>query len=93
MAPKFPNPPLTEISPKHLVTAEQAADWFGIEPVTIRRWVHTGKVEALPIPGGPALFYHPVLAQAELDAWENGADREARGGRKPGWRPCQQQAA
>lgn len=92
MAPKFPNPPLAELDPKLVMTAEGIADWFGIEPVTIRWWVHIGKVEALPIPGGPALFYHPVLALAELDAWQNGADRAVRGGRKPGWKPCTQAA-
>lgn len=89
MAPKFPNPPLAEMDHEQLVTVEEAADRLGVRPVTIRQWVFTGKVEKVPLGGGgPDLYYYHCLALAEHDAYENGADRPARGGRKPGWKPC-----
>jgi hypothetical protein len=86
--PKFPNPPLSEIDPAHLLTVEQAAEHFGIEAVTVRLWIHRGKVTHVPLgPGGPRMYHLVPLAQAERDAWEHGAHRPIRGGRQPGWTP------
>ncbi|MEU2992572.1 helix-turn-helix domain-containing protein [Streptomyces griseoincarnatus] len=87
--PKFPNPPLDEIDPGTLLTVAQAAAHFGVKPVTIRQWVHRGKITHVPVPGnGPRLYHLKPLAEAERDAWENGADRTKRGGRHPDFKPC-----
>ncbi|MFJ9448174.1 hypothetical protein ACIRRH_41120 [Kitasatospora sp. NPDC101235] len=51
----------------------------------VKWWVHTGLIEALPIPGGPHLYHLPTVAKAEHRTWTNGANRPARGGRRPGW--------
>ncbi|PBC80127.1 excisionase family DNA binding protein [Streptomyces sp. TLI_235] len=88
MSPKFPNPPLEQIRPEHLLTTEQAAAHLGVKKVTIRRWVHDGKIEAVPLGDtGPRLYHLVPLAQAEKDAWDHGAHRPIRGGRRPGWSP------
>ncbi|RKN61877.1 helix-turn-helix domain-containing protein [Streptomyces klenkii] len=91
--PKFPNPPLDQIRAADLITEQQAAEQFGIKPGTIRVWIRRGKIEPVPVPGGPRLFHLPTLSNAEKDAWKNGADRPRRGGRLPGWKPCQEKAA
>lgn len=89
MPPKFPNPPLDEIDHRNLMTVDQAAAHFGVKPVTIRLWIHRGKITHVPLEGnGPRLYHLRPLAQAELDAWNNGADRARRGGRHPDWKPC-----
>lgn len=89
MPPKFPNPPLEDIKEGSLLTVDQAAKHFGIKPVTIRLWVHRGKIEHVPVPGSsPRLYHLGALAMAEQDAWENGANRANRGGRHPDWKPC-----
>lgn len=85
---KFPNPPLDEIKPEHLLTTEDAAERFHVQPVTIRLWVHRGLIEAVPLgAGGKALYHLSALAEAEYATWQNGANRTIRGGRHPGWRP------
>lgn len=91
--PKFPNPPLDQITPGSLLTVAQAAAHFGVKPVTIRQWAHRGKITHVPVPGnGPRLYHLGPLAQAERDAWENGADRAKRGGRHPDFKPCAERA-
>ncbi|MFB7672925.1 hypothetical protein ACFC26_16105 [Kitasatospora purpeofusca] len=93
MAVRFPNPPLDQIDPSQVATGAAAAHAYGIEPTTIWRWVHEGLVERLPIAGRTHLYYLPALDQAEYYTWQHGADRPARGGRAPGWRPGQRAAA
>ncbi|MFJ5070237.1 hypothetical protein ACIQC7_27890 [Kitasatospora sp. NPDC088556] len=85
----YPNPPLDQINPADIADRAGTAEAFGVDEVTIKRWVHLGLVEALPIPGGPHLYHLPTVALAERHTWQNGADRPARGGRRPGWRPGQ----
>lgn len=87
--PKFPNPPLDQIDVGALLTVQEAAAHFGVKPVTIRLWVHRGKITHVPLAGGgPRLYHLGPLALAEKDAWKNGADRPRRGGRHPEWKPC-----
>lgn len=89
MPVRFPNPPLNEIQPGSLLTVQEAAERFGVQVVTIRQWVHRGRIERVPLPGGgPHLYHLRPLALAEQDAWRNGADRARRGGRHPDWKPC-----
>lgn len=91
---KFPNPPLKEIKPEHLFSAEDAAKRFQVKVVTIRLWVHRGLIEAVPVVGsGPRLYWLPALAEAEYSTWLHGAYRAWRGGRHPDWRPGQKIAA
>jgi excisionase family DNA binding protein len=79
----YENPPLEQIDADDLMTVAQAAEWIGVKPVTIRLWVHRGKLTHVEIPGrGPKLYHRLALAHAEKDAWDNGADRPVRGGRK-----------
>jgi excisionase family DNA binding protein len=79
----FPNPPLAEIKADDLMTVAQAAEWLHVKPVTIRQWIHRGKLTHVDMPGsGPKLYHREVLAAAEKEAWDNGADRPLRGGRK-----------
>ncbi|MBV6697452.1 hypothetical protein KV557_09980 [Kitasatospora aureofaciens] len=87
--PVYPNPPLTDIRPDDLADRVGTAAAFGVSESTVKWWVHTGLIEALPIPGGPQLYHLPTAARAEYRAWQHGADRAARGGRRPGWRPGQ----
>jgi hypothetical protein len=82
---RYPNPPLTDIDPADLADRAGTATAFGVSESTIKRWVFEGLIEALPIPGRH-LYHLPTVARAELHAWQNGADRPARGGRRPGWR-------
>ncbi|MFE6500759.1 hypothetical protein [Kitasatospora sp. NPDC057738] len=84
--PVYPNPPLHLIRPDDIADRAGTAAAFGVDEVTIKRWVHLGLVEALPIPDGPLLYHLPTVARAELSTWRNGADRAIRGGRPPGWR-------
>lgn len=79
----FENPPLDQINPDDLMTVAQAAEWIMVKPVTIRLWVHRGKLTHVDLPGnGPKLYHRLALAAAEKEAWDNGADRPIRGGRK-----------
>ncbi|MFD5317525.1 hypothetical protein [Streptomyces sp. NPDC127098] len=87
MPPKCPNPPLDRIRPEHIVTPQQAAAQFGVTPGAIMLWAHRNKVEHLPLPGR-RVYHLPTLTLAERDAWKHGANRSARGGRPPGWKPC-----
>ncbi|MFB7908128.1 hypothetical protein ACFC1T_16985 [Kitasatospora sp. NPDC056076] len=82
---RYPNPPLAAINPADIADRAGTAEAFGVDEVTIKRWVHLGLIEALPIPGGPHLYHLPTVAKAEHHCWLNGADRPARGGRRPGW--------
>lgn len=84
--PVYPNPPLADIDPDDIADRADTAAAFGVDEVTIKRWVHLQLVEALPIPGGRLLYHVPTVALAEHHCWLNGADRPARGGRRPGWR-------
>ncbi|MFE5582546.1 hypothetical protein [Kitasatospora sp. NPDC056531] len=83
---RYPNPPLASLNPDDIADRAGTAAAFGVDEVTIKRWVHLGLIEALPIPGGPHLYHLPTVAKAERHCWLNGADRPARGGRRPGWR-------
>jgi len=79
----FVNPPLHEIDPADLMTAAQAAEWLHVKPGTIRVWVHRGKLQPVDTGDrGPKLYHRLALAHAEREAWNNGADRPIRGGRK-----------
>ncbi|MFE7899190.1 hypothetical protein ACFU3E_17005 [Streptomyces sp. NPDC057424] len=79
----FINPPLHEIDPADLMTAREAAVWLQIKPGTIRVWEHRGKLEAVDAgDNGPKLYHRLALAHAEKEAWDNGANRPLRGGRK-----------
>jgi excisionase family DNA binding protein len=87
----FPNPPLETIDFRDLMTVAEAAEWLHVQPVTIRQWIHRGKLTHVDVGGsGPKLYHREVLAQAEKEAWDNGADRPLRGGRK---RDVQRRAA
>ncbi|MFE0845281.1 helix-turn-helix domain-containing protein [Streptomyces rochei] len=77
------NPPLHEIDPADLMTAAEAAEWLHVTPGAIRVWVHRGKLQAVDTgDNGPKLYHRLALAHAEREAWNNGADRPLRGGRK-----------
>lgn len=77
------NPPLDQIDPDDLLTVNEAAAWLKIKPVTIRQWVFKDKLTHVELPGGgPRLYHRLALAHAEKEAWDNGADRPLRGGRK-----------
>ncbi|MER5350603.1 hypothetical protein ABT093_09755 [Kitasatospora sp. NPDC002551] len=89
MAVRYPNPPLHQINPDDLADRAGTAEAFSISESAVKKWVMLGLIEALPIPGGPQLYHLPTVARAEYHAWQNGADRPARGGRVPGWRPGQ----
>ncbi|MDH6709762.1 hypothetical protein P3T27_006511 [Kitasatospora sp. MAA19] len=89
MSVLYPNPPLASINPADLADRAGTAAAFGVSESAVKRWAFEGLIEALPIPGGPQLYYLPTVAKAELHAWQNGADRPARGGRRAGWRPGQ----
>ncbi|MDI9885921.1 helix-turn-helix domain-containing protein [Streptomyces sp. HNM0645] len=79
----FPNPPLDQIKSDDLMTVAQAAAWIHVKPVTIRQWIHRGKLTHVDVGGGgPKLYHRDALAKAEREAWDNGADRPIRGGRK-----------
>ena len=86
MTVRYPNPPLASIRPDDIADRAGTAETFDVSESTVKRWVFEGLIEALPIPGGPHLYHLPTAARAELHAWQNGADRPARGGRRPGWR-------
>jgi hypothetical protein len=92
---RFPNPPLTEIDAKDLITARDIGQRWRLSAVTIRQWVSRDLIEPA-IPGDPhtaALYWLPALAEAEYETWLNGAYRAWRGGRHPDWRPCRKVAA
>ncbi|MFE3657261.1 helix-turn-helix domain-containing protein [Streptomyces sp. NPDC059165] len=77
------NPPLDQIDPDDLMTVAQAAAWIHVKPVTIRQWIHRGKLTHVDLGrNGPKLYHRLALAAAEKEAWDNGADRPIRGGRK-----------
>jgi hypothetical protein len=79
----FRNPPLHEIDPADLMTTAQAAEWLHIKPGTIRVWAHRGKIQPIDTgDNGPKLYHRLALAHAEKEAWDNGANRPLRGGRK-----------
>jgi excisionase family DNA binding protein len=79
----YANPPLREIDPNDLMTAAEAAEWLQVSPGAIRVWVHRGKLAAVDTgDSGPKLYHRLALAHAEKEAWDNGADRPLRGGRK-----------
>jgi hypothetical protein len=82
---RYPNPPLDQINPADIADRAGTAQAFGVSESTVKRWVFEGLIEALPIPGGPHLYHLPTVAKAERRCWLNGADRDARGGRRPGW--------
>lgn len=84
--PVYPNPPLHQLRPDDIADRASTAAAFGITESAVKKWVMLGLIEALPIPGGPHLYHLPTVARAELATWHNGADRPARGGRRPGWR-------
>ncbi|WP_224274062.1 hypothetical protein [Streptomyces sp. LS1784] len=86
---RYPNPPLADINPADLADRAGTAQAFGISESAVKKWAMLGLIEALPIPGGPHLYHLPTVAKAELHTWQRGADRPARGGRRPGWRPGQ----
>ncbi|GAA2825257.1 hypothetical protein RMN57_13185 [Kitasatospora sp. CM 4170] len=81
----YPNPPLDQINPADLADRAGTATAFGVSESTVKRWVMLGLIEALPIPGGPHLYHLPTAALAEHHTWQHGANRPARGGRRPGW--------
>jgi hypothetical protein len=83
---RYPNPPLTGIHPDDIADRAGTATAFGVSESTVKRWTMLGLIEALPIPEGPHLYHLPTVALAERRCWLNGADRTARGGRRPGWR-------
>jgi hypothetical protein len=83
---RYPNPPLTELNPDDIADRTSTALAFGVSESAVKRWTMLGLIEALPIPGGPHLYHLPTVARAEHRTWQNGADRAARGGRRPGWR-------
>ncbi|MEU1284923.1 hypothetical protein [Kitasatospora sp. NPDC005856] len=83
---RYPNPPLHQIRPDDLATRAGTAEAFDISESAVKKWTMLGLIEALPIPGGPHLYHLPTVAKAELATWQNGANRPARGGRRPGWR-------
>jgi hypothetical protein len=89
VAVRYPNPPLDTIRPQDVADRAGTAAAFGISESTVKRWVLAGLIEALPIPGGVLLYHLPTAAQAEHHTWQHGANRPARGGRRPGWRPGQ----
>lgn len=79
----YRNPPLHEIDPADLMTAAQAAEWLQVTPGTIRVWAHRGKLAPVDTGDhGPKLYHRLALAHAEKEAWDNGANRPLRGGRK-----------
>ncbi|MQS14508.1 hypothetical protein F7Q99_20120 [Streptomyces kaniharaensis] len=84
--PVYPNPPLDLIDPVDIADRAGTAAAFGVSESAVKKWVMLGLIEALPIPGGPLLYHLPTVALAERHCWLNGADRPARGGRRPGWR-------
>ncbi|MFE6868323.1 hypothetical protein ACFVFS_17375 [Kitasatospora sp. NPDC057692] len=86
---RYPNPPLASINPRDLYTREDLAEQFEVDPNVISTWVKRRRIEHVPLPGGPRLYHLPTAARAEHDAWQHGADRPARGGRRPGWHPRQ----
>lgn len=84
----FPNPPLHEIQADHLLTVDQAAERFGVTPQAIRQWVFRQKITHVDLgDNGPKLYHIRPLAQAEREAYNNGASRPLRGGRKRDYTP------
>ena len=46
------------------MTVTDAADWFGVKPQTVRRWVDTGVLEATVTPSGRVRFTRRQLLHA-----------------------------
>jgi excisionase family DNA binding protein len=47
----------------YLLTLSEAADACRVTPGTIRRWVKTGKLDAVTLPGGTYRIRHEDLAR------------------------------
>ena len=41
---------------QNLITAAQAAKKFGVTPVTIHRWIRSGRLPARKLPGGTGAY-------------------------------------
>lgn len=39
-------------SPRSLLTTDEVADEFQVDPETVRRWAREGKIVAITLPGG-----------------------------------------
>lgn len=61
----FPNPRILDVDNRdHLGNIWQAARAAGVQPATIRVWVHRKKIEPMPIAGGEPLYHLPTIERA-----------------------------
>jgi phage terminase Nu1 subunit (DNA packaging protein) len=59
-------PPLDQIDPEHLLTADQAAEVVDRQPGTIKQWAKRGKITPIDLGDGRGRLYHHIdVAQAE----------------------------
>jgi excisionase family DNA binding protein len=59
---------LTDIDPRDLLTANEAAAMAGVRPTTIRQWVHLGRLTAVDLGDGNRgrrLYHRLDVARAE----------------------------
>jgi excisionase family DNA binding protein len=60
------------------MTTEQAAEYLGVAPTTLRDWARAGTIPSHRLPGSSLYRYHPDELDAAL-----GLDPEARTTRSP----------
>lgn len=54
-----------------LLTPQQVADRFAVDPKTVTRWARTGKLPCIKTPGGHRRYRESVIDQFTVESYEN----------------------
>lgn len=63
---------------ERLVDAEEAAEYLGFAPLTIRRWAHAGRLPGYPFPCGGGKFTYRFRI-SELSAYLDALKQSTKG--------------
>lgn len=65
---------MTKPDPEKLLTPQQVADRFAVDPKTVTRWARTGKLPCIKTPGGHRRYRASVIEEFAIEGYEKDSD-------------------